>query len=72
MRSRTKRHTESIADDVSGVRHTSMPGVARVELVRGSNIQKQVSQGRLQSIQGKVEDIETEDGQANCRIFRLL
>jgi hypothetical protein len=53
--------TKAIPNDVPGVHHPSMPGITRVELIRGRNIQKQVAQGGLESVQGEIQNIKAED-----------
>lgn len=50
--------TKSEANYVSRMCHASMPSVACIELRRWRDIQKQVPQGSLQSIEGKVQKVK--------------
>lgn len=63
--------TETITDDISCMCHASMPRIARVQLRRRRNVQQEVTQRGLQSIKGKVEEIESDYCKANRGILNL-
>lgn len=48
-----------------------MPCVASIELVGRCNIQKQISQRRLQSIKGKIQEIKCDYGNYNGSVGDL-
>jgi hypothetical protein len=63
------KRTEPITNDVSCVGHSAVPGIASIKLIRRGDIQKQVAEGRLETVQSKVEDVEAGDCKANGRIL---
>jgi hypothetical protein len=50
--------TESEADDVTSMRHSAMPCISSVQLGWRSDVQKEISQRRLQGVKGKVQEVE--------------
>lgn len=51
--------------------HTSMPSIARGQLLGGCEIEEQVSQGCLKGIEGKIQNIEADDRDSNGQILDL-
>jgi len=48
-----------------------MPCITGIELIRGSNIEKKITQRRLKSIKSKIKNVEREDGDANGDVCDL-
>jgi hypothetical protein len=49
-----------------------MPSITSIELIRRSDIQKKIAQGRLESVESKIKNIEREDSYADGSVCGLL
>ena len=60
-----REEPKPIADDVSGLSHPTVPGIAHIELICRGDVQKQVPQGRLQRIECEIKEVERCDREAD-------
>ena len=61
-----------IADDVSSLSHTAVPGVTDIELIGRGDVQEQVPQGRLQRIECEIEQVERYDCEADGSVGDVM
>lgn len=63
--------TKPISDNIASVQHATVPCITCVQLGRGSYVQEQISQGRLQSIECEVQEIERNNRQCYSSVLHL-
>ena len=66
-----RKEAKAKTDDVSRVGHLAVPSVCSVQLLRGCHIEKEVTQRGLQGVEGKIKEVEGDDGECDRCVFDL-